>query len=61
MNQNQMDKALYGKVLEGKGPWPEGPKTIEFKKLRRKMHAIQFGDICPYKSCPICKPVRFII
>ena len=56
-----MDKALYGKALEGKGPWPEGPKTIAFKKLRRKMHAIQFGDTCPYKSCPICKPVRFII
>ena len=59
MNPNQLDKVLYGKILEGNGPWPEGPKAIARKKFRLKLHEFAFGKdgSCNSWPCPVCSPV----
>lgn len=58
---NSLDLALYGQVLKGVGPWPEGPRAKVFKQYRRKVHDARYGvsKRCPNKPCPVCKPVRF--
>ena len=52
-----LDKALYGQVLEGKGPWPQGPIIIYKRKLREKWHDATYGSNtkCSMRRCPVCK------
>lgn len=58
LDQNQLDKAIYGVVLKGKGPWSHGPKTIARRKYRIKLHEFAFGknESCNSWPCPVCKP-----
>lgn len=59
---DRLDMALYGQVLKGKGPWPQGPKALAWRKLRQSHHDRVYGaeNKCPYKGCPVCRPVKVI-
>lgn len=56
-----LDLALYGQILNGKGPWPQGPIAIYKRKCRQQWHDATYGksNKCSTHRCPVCKkPIK---